>query len=74
MRRVALIVGSGISSEIVGPVLDVVQAAGASIEWERVDVPAVAAGAMDEHLVRAVAAVERCGVGLKTRVTAPAPR
>ena len=73
MKRVALIVGGGISSEIVPPVLDVVAAAGARIEWDRVDVPTLPAGSMDAHLAQAVAAVERCGVGLKTRLTAPPP-
>jgi isocitrate dehydrogenase (NAD+) len=50
-------------------VLDVVAAAGARIEWDRVDVPTLDAGDMDAHLDQAVAAVERCGVGLKTRLS-----
>ena len=73
MKRVALIVGGGISREIVPPVLAIVAAAGARIEWDRVDVPTLEAGTMDANLAAAVAAVERCGVGLKTRLTAPPP-
>jgi isocitrate dehydrogenase (NAD+) len=73
VKRVALIVGEGISREIVPPVLDVVAASGARVEWDRVDVPTLHAGGMDHHLDQAVAAVERCGVGLKTRLSVPPP-
>ena len=69
MKRVALIVGGGISREIVGPVLAVVEAAGASIDWDRVDVPTLEIGDTDAHLDQAVASVERCGIGLKTRLS-----
>ena len=71
MKRIALIVGGGIAREIAGPVLSVVEAAGASVEWDRVDVPALEIGDTDAHLEEAVAAVERCGVGLKTRLSVP---
>jgi isocitrate dehydrogenase (NAD+) len=73
VTRVALIVGEGISREIAPPVLDVVAASGARVEWDRVDVPTLHAGAMGPHLDQAVAAVERCGVGLKTRLLVPPP-
>jgi isocitrate dehydrogenase (NAD+) len=71
MKRAALIVGGGIAREIVGPVLSVVEAAGADVEWERVDVPPLEIGDTDAHLDEAVAAVERCGLGLKTRLSVP---
>ena len=54
--------------------LAVVAAAGARIEWDRVDVPTLEVGDMDAHLDQAVAAVERCGVGLKTRLSVSPPR
>ena len=57
--------------EIVGPVLSVVEAAGTGVEWERVDVPPLEIGDTDAHLDEAVAAVERCGLGLKTRLSVP---
>lgn len=71
MRRVALIVGGGISGEIVPPVLDILEAAGAEIEWDRVDVPTLTESEIEDRLDAAVAAVERCGIGLKTRLFAP---
>jgi isocitrate dehydrogenase (NAD+) len=73
MRRVALIVGGGISREIAAPVLEVIAAAGARIEWDRVDVPTLEPGDLDAHLDPAVAAVERCGTGLKTRLSVASP-
>ena len=73
MKRVALIVGGGISREIAAPVLAVVAAAGARVEWDRVDVPTLEVGDMGAHLDQAVAAVERCGVGLKTRLSVVSP-
>jgi isocitrate dehydrogenase (NAD+) len=73
MKPVALIVGGGISREIATPVLAVVAAAGADIEWDRVDVPTLEVGDMGAHLDQAVAAVERCGIGLKTRLSVVSP-
>jgi isocitrate dehydrogenase (NAD+) len=69
--RVALLVGGSVGSEIVPPVLDVLAAAGARIEWERVDVAAASAQSSDSHLDDAVAAAERCGLALKTRFIPP---
>ena len=74
MTRVALLVGGGISNEIVAPVLDIIAAAGARIEWDRVDVVPTNEADLDSLLDEAVAAVERCKVGLKTRFFAPQDR
>jgi isocitrate dehydrogenase (NAD+) len=73
MKRVALIVGGGISREIATPVLEVIAAAGARIEWDRVDVPTLDPGDLEAHLESAAAAIERCGTGLKTRLSVASP-
>ncbi len=70
MRRVALIVGSGISAELVPSVLEIIEAAGVAIDWLRVDVPRLDPDDMKGPLAEAVEAVESCGVGLKTRLFA----
>ncbi len=70
-RRVALIVGGGVGSEIVTPVLDVLEAAGVSIDWQRLDVPARDGDEMQTLLDDAAALVLDCGCGLKTRLIAP---
>ncbi|MDX1383375.1 MAG: isocitrate/isopropylmalate family dehydrogenase [Thermoanaerobaculia bacterium] len=71
MTRVALLVGGGIGAEIVTPVLEVVSAAGADVDWQRVDLPIRDAGELESSLEAAVDAVKDCGVGLKTRLFAP---
>jgi isocitrate dehydrogenase (NAD+) len=74
MSKVALIVGGGISREIVAPVLSILEAANVDIEWQRVDVPDFGDGDIEELLEEAAAAVEACGIGLKTRLFAPPAR
>ena len=70
MRRVALIVGSGISTELIPSVIEIVEAAGVEIDWLRVDIPRLEPDDMKGPLEEAVEAVESCGVGLKTRLFA----
>ena len=62
MRRAALIVGSGISAELIPSVLEIVEAAGVEIDWLRVDVPLLDPDDMKAPLEEAIAAVESCGV------------
>ena len=68
MTRVALIVGDGVSADIVPLVLRIVKATGARIQWQRVDVPTPADHTSGEPLEAAVAAIRECGTGLKTRL------
>ena len=70
MNRAALIVGDGISAEIVPLVLEVIEASGVQVQWDRVDVPRLEPERMVEPLEAAVEAVRSCGVGLKTRLVA----
>jgi isocitrate dehydrogenase (NAD+) len=67
-RRVALIVGGGVGRELVPHVLELLEAVGAPVEWQRVDVPDASPDSGDELLDEAVAAVASCGLGLKTKL------
>ncbi len=72
--KVALIVGGSIGAEIVPPVLDVLSAAGARIDWQRVDVPAATEDSnLQELLGEALTAVRDCRLALKTRLIGPKP-
>ncbi len=70
-RDVALIVGGSVGAEVVPPVLDVLERAGAGITWHRVDVVASASTNPEAWLEEAVATASRCGFALKTRLIAP---
>ena len=67
-QRVALIVGAGAGNEVVGPVLELLDAAGSSLEFEQIDVPSATADSPEDYLDEAVEAVKRHGHGLKTRL------
>jgi isocitrate dehydrogenase (NAD+) len=69
--RVALVVGEGVGTEVMPHALRVLEAAGASIEWLRVDVPRVTDETAPSLLDAAVEAVRECGIGLKTRLLGP---
>ncbi len=71
MTAVALIVGGGVSVEIVPHVLRIVEASGAHIEWQRVDTPQLADPSAEDPLDAAIAAIRECGIGLKTRLYGP---
>ena len=80
---VALIVGGGIGAEVVPHVLELLAAVDAPFDWRRVDVPAAAPGSadqpaeradeqvvdlLDDLLDEAAAAIESCGLALKTKL------
>jgi isocitrate dehydrogenase (NAD+) len=69
--RVALVVGEGVGAELMPHVLNVLEAAGAAIEWRRVEVPRVTDESAASLLDEAVEAVRACGLGLKTRLIGP---
>jgi isocitrate dehydrogenase (NAD+) len=69
--RVALIVGEGVGAEVMPHVLAVLDAAGARIEWQRVDVPQVTDETAPSLLDEAIAAVRSCRLALKTRLVGP---
>ncbi len=69
-RRIALIMGGGIASEITPLVLEILEAAGARFDWQRVYVP-TGPGDADKLLENAVDAVKSCGIGLKTKLLSP---
>ncbi len=73
LREVALLVGGGVSAELMPLVLEVIEAAGARFAWRRVDVPPATADAPADALDAAMAAVCECGVGLKTKLLGPGP-
>ena len=67
-QRVALIVGGGTGNEVVAPVLELLEAAGSSLEFERVDIATATDTSPEDYLDPAVDAVRRNGLGLKTRL------
>ena len=69
--RVALVVGAGVAAEAMPHVLAVLEAAGARLDWERVDVPPVTGESAPSLLDEAVEAVRGCGLGLKSRLIGP---
>jgi isocitrate dehydrogenase (NAD+) len=70
-RTIALIVGGGINQEITPEVLRVIEAAGVSITWDRVDVDAVDYAGAVAQLQLAAAATRVTGLALKTRLLTP---
>lgn len=72
-RKVALLVGGGVSAEILPHVLEVIDASGVSFDWQRVDVPAATREAADDYLDEVIAAVHEHKVALKTKFLGPGP-
>lgn len=72
MREIALIVGAGINQEITPHVLRVIEAAGVSIAWNRVDVTSPDYPTAMAELEAAATAAEQSGLALKTRLLTPA--
>lgn len=70
-REVALIVGSGAATEIVRPVVELLEWAGAELDWARVEVPAATGSERGDLLTEAVEATRDCGLALKTRLPSP---
>lgn len=71
MTAVALIVSGGIAQEITPHVLRIVEAAGADVTWDRHDVIIGDEVPPPSILDPSIAAVQRHGVGLKTKLVAP---
>jgi len=70
-HEIALIVGGGINQEITPEVLRVIEAAGVTIAWKRVDVDASDYPGAIAQLQSAAEAVRSTGLGLKTRLLTP---
>ncbi len=70
-HEIALIVGAGINQEITPEVLRVIEAAGVTIEWSRVDVVGSDYSTALSELDRAAAAARSTGLALKTRLLTP---
>ena len=68
---IALIVGGGINQEITPEVLRVIEAAGVTITWDRVDVDAADYAGAVVQLQAAAAATREAGLALKTRLLTP---
>lgn len=68
MKPVALIIGSGLTAELLPLVLEVIRASGAEVDWRRVDVVIGEQATLEEAALK----VEECGVGLKTRLVSRA--
>ncbi|NND13140.1 MAG: NAD-dependent isocitrate dehydrogenase [Acidimicrobiia bacterium] len=71
MKTAALIVSGGIAQEITPPVLRIIEAAGADIDWDRHDIIVGPEGPIDGMLEPAISAVREHGVALKTKLIAP---
>lgn len=67
-NRIALIVGAGTGSDVVPPVLELLDAAGSTLRFDRVDVSAATQDSPEDHLDEAVETVQKNGLGLKTRL------
>jgi isocitrate dehydrogenase (NAD+) len=67
-RPVALIVGGGVGAEILPHVLELLAAVDAPVEWRRVEVSPAGPDSGAELLDEAVAAIESCGLALKTKL------
>ncbi|MBT8193203.1 MAG: NAD-dependent isocitrate dehydrogenase [Acidimicrobiia bacterium] len=70
-HEIALIVGGGINQEITPEVLRVIDTAGVTIAWNRVDVDAHDYAAAIAQLQTAATAVRKSGLALKTRLLTP---
>ena len=72
--QVALIVGSsGIGAETAPPVLEILNAAGAGFDFQRIDVPTAVRRNTETVLTEAADTIRACGVALKTRLIGPGP-
>jgi isocitrate dehydrogenase (NAD+) len=69
--RVALVVGEGVAAEAMPHALGVLEAAGARVDWLRVDVPRVTDESPPSLLDEAVEAVRACGLAFKSRLVGP---
>lgn len=70
-REIALIVGGGINQEITPEVLRVIEAAGVTIRWNRIDVNAPDYPGAVAQLEEAASAARAVGLALKTRLLTP---
>ena len=70
-HTIALIVGGGINQEITPEVLRVIEAAGVTITWNRVDVDAADYAGAVVQLQAAATATREAGLALKTRLLTP---
>lgn len=70
-HQLALIVGGGINQEITPEVLRVIDAAGVTVAWNRVDVDAGDYPGAIAQLQEAAGAVRGAGLALKTRLLTP---
>lgn len=68
MSAVTLVVGGSVAPELVPPVLELLEAAGAEVDWRRVDLPESAFAGPGDPLEAAIAAIRETGLALKTKL------